>query len=675
MPTTASDTSSVEGLRPEDVYELRSAGDPRLDPGGAVVAYTVTTVDREENDYGSSIWLAPVDGSAPPRRFTSGERRETSPRWSPEGCRLAFVARRGAPTGPRREDDWSQVREREARVAQLFVIPADGGEAIRLTDAKEDVIHPVWAPDGSRLAFATRVPDEAYDEEDDHRRKPRRITRLAYKLDNVGWTFDRRMQIFTVAADGSGEPVQLTSGEWESESPAWSPDGTRIAFTSGRGEDWDIDLVTDVYVMAADGGEPELLTDRSGTCANPVWSPDGTRIAFHWTPERDSFPRHTQIAVADVATRERTILTESLDLNCGPYPEIGEPIWDGDRIVFALESRGNTHLYAVSADGSAEPELLVGGEIGLGGYDLVAGTLVHTASTGTTMREVYCGERRLSDVGDELASARRLVEPERFTAVSPDGSEVDAWLVRPAGFEEGKRYPVLLSIHGGPFSQYPTSFFDEFQVLAGAGYAVLYANPRGSSGYSEAWGRAICGPLNGAGPGWGTVDYEDLMAVVDEALRRFDFLDGEHMGVLGGSYGGYMTSWIVSHTNRFKAACSERAVNHLLSAFGSSDVFWHFGRHFGGWPWEDADAWLEHSPVTYAHRIETPLLIVHSEQDLRCDVEQAEHLFITLRLMRKPVEMVRFPAESHELSRSGSPLHRVTRFETILDWFGRHLAH
>jgi dipeptidyl aminopeptidase/acylaminoacyl peptidase len=659
-------------VTPEDVYDLRSAADPRLDPTGTVVAFAVTSLDRQENDYGSAIWLAPVDGSEPPRKFTSGERRETSPRWSPDGDRLAFVARRGAPTIPPRNA--SRTAEREARVAQIHVIPVAGGEAIRLTDTKEDAVDPVWSPDGSTLAFTSRVPDEAYDEDDDRRRKPRRISRLAYKLDNVGWTFDRRTQIFTVAADGSGEPVQLTSGEWESGSPAWSPDGTQIAFVSGRGADWDIDLVSDLYLVPATGGEPERLTDESGSCSDPVWSPDGTRIAFRWTPDRDSFPRHTQIAVLDLATRERTILTESLDLNCGPYPEIREPLWDGERIVFALESRGNDHIYSVPADGSSAPELVVGGEIAISGYDLVAGTLVHVASTATTMRELYCGERKLSDVGSEFTSGRELVQPERFTAVSSDGSEVDAWLVRPVGFEEGKRYPVLLSIHGGPFSQYSTGFFDEFQVFAGAGYAVLYANPRGSSGYSEAWARAICGPLNGAGPGWGTVDYEDLMAVVDEGLRRFDFLDEERMGVLGGSYGGYMTSWIVGHTNRFKAACSERAVNHLLSSFGSSDFCWVFSRHFGGWPWEDPDAWLKHSPVTYAHQIETPLLIMHSEQDLRCNVEQGEHLFITMRVLRKEVEMVRFPAEGHELSRSGSPFHRVTRFETILDWFGRYLA-
>jgi dipeptidyl aminopeptidase/acylaminoacyl peptidase len=271
-----------------------------------------------------------------------------------------------------------------------------------------------------------------------------------------------------------------------------------------------------------------------------------------------------------------------------------------------------------------------------------------------------------------LSHGRELVLPERFTAVSADGSQVDAWIMRPAGFEPGRSYPVLLNIHGGPYAQYGNRFFDEFQVYAGAGYAVLFSNPRGSSGYSEAWARAIRGPANG-GPGWGSVDFEDLMAVTDEALRRFDFCDPERLGVLGGSYGGFMTSWIVGHTDRFRIACSERAANNLVSAFGSGDLDWMLKGYIGAFLFEDVDAYLRMSPTTYAQNIKTPLLILHSENDLRCHLEQAEHLFTTLRLLGREVEFVCFPAEGHELSRSGSPAHRVMRFEIILDWFARQL--
>jgi dipeptidyl aminopeptidase/acylaminoacyl peptidase len=262
--------------------------------------------------------------------------------------------------------------------------------------------------------------------------------------------------------------------------------------------------------------------------------------------------------------------------------------------------------------------------------------------------------------------------PERFTAVSADGSEVDAWIVRPAGLEPGRRYPVLLSIHGGPFTQYGNLFFDEFQVESAAGYVVLYSNPRGSSGYSEEWGRAIRGPIVD-GPGWGTVDYEDLMAVVDTALERFDFCDPDRLGVLGGSYGGYMTSWIIGHNDRFQAACSERAVNDFTVESGAADIGFFFKAYVGAHWFEAPDVYREKSPATYAESMTTPLLIVHSEDDLRCPIANAEELFAILRLLGRDVELVRFPCASHELSRSGAPAQRVVRFETILGWFAQHL--
>jgi dipeptidyl aminopeptidase/acylaminoacyl peptidase len=405
------------------------------------------------------------------------------------------------------------------------------------------------------------------------------------------------------------------------------------------------------------------------------FSPDGSLIAYRHEPEDRTYPHHGQIAVMRADGSDRRILTASLDRQCTPYPLVREPVWDRDRIAFRIEDRGTVHLYTVLADGSGEPELLVGGEQSVGLYDIGGGRLVYTASASTRPHELFGGDgTRITSVCDEFVAGGQIAEAERFTALSADGTEVDAWLVRPPDFDGGRSYPVLLTIHGGPFTQYETGFFDEFQVYAGAGYCVLYANPRGGSGYSEAWGRAIRGPADEAGPGWGTVDYEDLMGVVDTALERFAFLDADRLGVLGGSYGGYMTSWIVGHTNRFKAALSERAVNHLVSAFGSSDVFWIFERQFGGAMWENVEDWLRMSPATYAREIETPLLIVHSENDLRCNVEQGEHLFTLLRLLGKEVEMLRFPAESHELSRSGSPVHRVQRFEAILEWFGRYLS-
>ena len=665
-------------MQPEDVYALTSVGDPRLSPDGRRVAYVVTRIDGEANAYRAAIWVAAPDGSEQPRQFTSGERIDVSPRWSPDGRWLAFVSNRDG------ED------EKKAK-GQLYILPADGGEPRRLTDGKESVESIVWSPDSSRIAFARRVRDEAYEEEDDRKRPPRRFTRVFFKLDSVGWTGDRRKHVFVVGLE-SGDERQLTEGDCENDGPAWSRDGSRIVFTSMRGDRWDVDFVEALYELEVDSGvsEPRRLTQPDESASTASFSADGSRIAYIHTPEDRTFPHHGQIAVIGADGSDRRVLTTSLDRQCAPFPLAREPVWDGDRIAFGVEDGGNVHVCTVAADGSGEPERLVGVEQSTGLYDLVDGVLVYTSSSYVRPHELFVLQasaaeppprggsswgdgQRITSVADDFVAGREPAEVERFTATSQDGTEVDGWLVRPPDFDEGKRYPVLLTIHGGPFSQYGTGFFDEVQVYAAAGYCVLFSNPRGGSGYSEAWGRAIRGPSGGEGPGWGSVDYEDLMGVVDTALEQFPFLDADRLGVLGGSYGGYMTSWIVGHTKRFKAALSERAVNHLVSAFGSSDVFWVFERQFGGPMWENVDEWLRMSPATYARDIDTPLLVVHSENDLRCNIEQGEHLFTLLRLLGKEAEMLRFPAESHELSRSGSPIHRVQRFEAILEWFGRYL--
>jgi dipeptidyl aminopeptidase/acylaminoacyl peptidase len=653
---------AMRGMRPEDAYELTGVADPRVSPDGSTVAFVVWTVDREANDYRSAVFVAPANSSAPPRQVTAGDKHDADPRWSPDGRFLSFTSDRG-------ED-----REGEKRKKQLYVLPVgDPGEPRRLTDLDENVEHPAWSSDGTRIAFSARVPDPPQQERDERKRPPRRIRRLQFKLDDQGWTVDRPHHLFVVAADGSEAPRQLTSGDYEDTRPAWSPDGTRIAFASARHEDWDLTSISDVYIVDASGGEPERLTGMDGESGSPSWSPDGSRIAYLFSPGVFDEPRHGQIAVVEVATGERTVLTASLDRNCRPYPEIREPVWDGDSLLFAIEDRGTVPLYRAAADRAARPEPVVGGQFCVTGFDAAGGQIVHALSTPTSLSELYSEGRKLTDVGSRFTEARELCAPDRFVAVSPDGAEIEAWMMRPAGFEEGRTYPLLLNIHGGPFAQYAERFFDEFQVYAGAGYAVAYANPRGSSGYSEEWGRAIRGPVEG-GPGFGSVDFEDLMAVVDEAVKRFDFLDPDRMGVMGGSYGGYMTSWIVGHTDRFRCAVSERSANNLAALDASSDLATLFKGYVGAAFWEAPEEYRSISPVTYAKDITTPLLILHSENDLRCPVNQAEELFAVLRSFKREVELVRFDAESHELTRSGNPTHRVMRFEIILEWLGRHLS-
>ena len=645
----------MPGMQPTDVHRLTGVADPRVSPDGTTVAHVVWWIDAQQNEYRSALWLAPVDGGAPPRRITFGAGKDAAPRWSPDGRWLAFTSNRAGD------------------LAQLYVMPAAGpGEPRRLTDHKESVSQVTWSPDGSHLAFSARVPDEAYEEKDDAKRRPRRIARLWYKLDDEGWTIDRPHHLFVVPADGSAPARQLTSGDFEDTEPAWSPDGSTIAFTSARHQDWDITTVNDIYAVPVDGGEPSRLTVTDGSVSHPSWSPDGTRIAFGFTPGEFDEPRHAQIAILDLASGTRTLLTETLDRNCVPYPPFREPVWDGETIVFALEDGGRVLLYRVRADGSVTPAPIAEGPWCVTGYDATAGVVAEARTDATSLAQLWVDGERRTDVGRALLDDVAAVAPERFTATAPDGTEVDAWIMRPRGLAPGARAPLVLHVHGGPFTQYGDRFFDEFQVQAAAGYAVVYANPRGSSGYTEDWGRAIRGPIGG-GPGWGSVDFEDLMAVVDEAIRRFDFVDAARLGVMGGSYGGYMTSWIVGHTDRFACAISERAVNDMASEDGTCDFAGFFRASVGGAAWEDVEAYLRVSPWTYAKDVTTPLLILHSEDDLRCPVGQAEELFTVLRSLRKPVEMVRFPAEGHEMSRSGSPAHRVMRFEVVLEWLDRHL--
>ncbi|MBA2607799.1 MAG: S9 family peptidase [Actinobacteria bacterium] len=325
------------------------------------------------------------------------------------------------------------------------------------------------------------------------------------------------------------------------------------------------------------------------------------------------------------------------------------------------------------------PELMVDGDRVVMGFDVQNGVAAFAWMSPTTQAELSVlvdgVEKQLTSHGTRLASVRVIQEPEAFSAVSKDKTKVACWVIPPVGAKAGKKYPTLLHIHGGPFTQYGNKLFDEFQVAAGAGYAVVYCNPRGSSGYGEAWGKALRGPTAKIEPGtgWGSVDYDDVMAAIDSAIKQFDFIDADRLGVLGGSYGGYMTTWIVGHNKRFKAAISERSANNLLMLEGNSDIATAFTGYYGHNAIENPGELIRQSASAYMDKITTPLLILHSEDDGRCPVSQAEELFAGLRLLGREVEMVRFPGESHEMSRSGAPVHRQQRFEIVLEWFDRYL--
>ena len=652
-------------MEPADIGRIVTGADPRVSPDGTLVAFAVRGVDLEANRYRSAIWLAAVDGSSAPYQLTAGEHGDANPAWSPDGRRLAFTSRRG-------EDDRHT----------LHVAPVGPpGEVVTLCERQEGMGAPAWSPDGTRIAFTSRERAPRYGQGDDDRaRPPRRIDRLFSRLDDTGWIVDRPTGVFVATVDGSAPPRLVLGGPYEHGEPAWSPDGTRLAVCAAREKDWDLDLLADVHLVSAEGGDPARLTPHGLSYAAPSWSPDGTRLAALVTDELRG--RLTQVVVLDAGTGEGPVVSGALDRQCAPFPGARSPVWDGDAVLFAVEDAGRVHLYRVPADGSAPPQRLVGGDRCVTGYDAAAGTLATVVTTPTALPELVVHgpdgtERTLTTVGAAFHAACPALPAERFAVPSParDG-DVDAWLVRPAGHDGASPVPVLLSIHGGPATQYGERWFDEFQIYASAGYAVLWCNPHGSTGGTEAWMRAIRAPeaADDPGTGWGGIDADDVLAVLDAALARHPFLDAARVGVLGGSYGGYLTSWLVGHTDRFAAACTERAVNNLLSAEWSSDYAGLFRTVFGIGALEHPQALLRMSPISYVRDITTPLLILHSENDLRCHVEQADQLFVALRQLGRDVEYWRFPAEGHELSRSGSPRHRVQRAELILDFFGRHLG-
>jgi len=649
----------------EDLLTLPILNEPLLSPDGSRVVFTATITDREANTYRTSLWIAPTGGGAP-WPLTTAQSRDTGPRWSPDGAGIAFISERGG----------------EKRV---WGISVHGGEARALTSGKMGPSDLAWSPDGRWIAFVGK-PEiaDARDEGD-----VRVISRLRYKQDGEGFWDGRWKQVFVVPAEG-GAPWQVTQGEYDHLSPAWSPDGTQIAYTANADSDADLTNVVDVWTVPAtgDGGSSAArrLTRGLGPAQTPVWSPDGTRIAYIGHDNACWGATNWAVWTVPADGGDPVCLTKEFDRSVNrhiitdmrAHVSSGGLTWspDGRRLFFLCAMGGSTQIASVAASGG-EVRLETEGDHELIGcsLDRAARRVACVQSDPLTPGEVVVGDlgarpaalRRLTDLTGPVLRPIRLARPERFQCESADGWMVEGWVMRPAGVAKGGRIPTVLEIHGGPHAAYGNAFFHEFQLLCAQGYGVIYMNPRGSQGYGQAFTAATRHD-------WGGKDYEDLMRGVDYALATFPWIDPDRLGVAGGSYGGFMTNWIVGHTRRFHAAVTMRSISNAYSQWGTSDLaymkgFWEYP----GEPWEAPQFYLERSPITYVRRIRTPLLILHSENDLRCPIEQAEQLFVALRKQGTPTLLVRFPNESHDLSRNGQPRHRVERLRHILAWFRTYL--
>jgi dipeptidyl aminopeptidase/acylaminoacyl peptidase len=685
--------------RPDDLYRLRVAAEPRLSPDGRWAVVTLQSVGPTFDGYRQAVWLVPTDQAkdGQPRQLTIGTRNDHHPRFSPDGRSLAFISDRRlqAEQEPARPKESKDREDKD----QVHVLPLDGpGEARRLTDLPRGVEAFEWSPDSRRLAVVSTSHGATHDEDARQRgtgRKPRPdeppesdyrfIDRLNYMLNGPGFQYDRIRHLWLVDVE-TGAATRLTDGPVSDTEPAWSPDGTRIAFVSERHRDHDLTQRPAIHVVDVRTRAVHAVTAGPRSIfGTPTWLPDGKTIATlgnklegrggsrydvwlfpadgseaHADGGRDISGRHDLMPGAGVAS----------DITRGEIARL-RPSPDGRSIDFTAPIDGSYELWRIStADGTLRR--LTTDRHHISSFDAVAKgrrtRYAYLRSTPTEPPELWLKDgddtpRRLSAFNREVLDELTLIEPvERRSEV--DGRSIQGWFI--AG--GGKPGPLVTQIHGGPHSLYGWSPFWEFQVLAASGMGVFYCNPRGSEGYGQDFN-------DGNHRDWGEGPMRDVLAGVD-ALVTEGLADPDRLGLTGGSYGGYLTNWIVAHDDRFRAAMTCRSVSDMSMLFLTGDISggdWAM-LEFDATPWSDPAYFREISPVSYAHRIHTPLLIQHSERDIRTTVGQAEALFTVLRSLRRPVRLLRVPEETHELTRSGTPFRRIENLRIVLDWFRHFLV-
>ncbi len=678
---------------PADWYRLTTVSSPAMSPDGQRVAFTVTTVKETDNRRHSEVWVVHTSGGEPVR-YTSPSTESSNPRWSPDGRYLFFTSNR--PGG--RGNSWALRMDRP------------GGEAFQMTtypsgSVPRDGRFAVWADTAPRDSLAdtttwrgmqtmARPPHGAVTRPLDPRRfDGRHIVEMGYKGNNQGFIPNRRDPRSWKAAQiwmqsfGDTAKRQITRAPYSHRNATVSPDGRWIAFTAdaelrpdsvvqaqrdslyrlpyNRERDEADRNETDIFVIPVTGGEPRRVASFMGSERDLAWSPDSRQISFVSSPGRAQSARLYVVSAAGG--------TPQNVLGSWQY-EPDEYRWlpNGTLAVSAAVG-GRTALFSVSPR-TRQLRELIGGRRRLSGFshDRSGARVAYVATAFNAPTELYVAdsngrsERRLTRFNDSVNAEIAWADAERFTYPSVGGLEIEGWLMRPYGYQPGRKYPLVLYIHGGPHSAYGENWFDEFQNLAGAGMWVLYTNPRGSSGYGADFTYSTRGR-------WGAEDYEDLMRAVDIAARRPD-VDSTRMGITGGSYGGFMTAWITTKTHRFKAAQADRMISNWWSWYGTSDAQGLTNWEFFGKPWDNPVMYDTLSPIRYADRVQTPTLIVQSEEDHRTPMTDAEQWFVALRSRGVPVEFVRYPRSTHDLSRTGEPWLLVDRLGRLRQWFAHWLV-
>jgi dipeptidyl aminopeptidase/acylaminoacyl peptidase len=644
-------------LVPADILKLVTASDPQCVRGG-VVYYVRSWLDAEANEARTAIWrVAPGVDAAP---FTAGP-KDLMPRISADGLALAFVGDRGD----------------NKRVYLLSL--ETGGESQPLTSGYDAIGALAWSPDGTRLAFTAKVALEPKDARIalDEKSGARHVRGLPFKSDDDGLLDGRRKHLFVVEAAG-GAPEQLTRGDFDVEGPAWSPDGSTLAFTARIGAP-ETSFISDIFVVRWGDREPLRLTDSAGPAECPAFSHDGAEIAFvgHTHGDDPGGRLDHELLVIPAGGGAVRSLSASLERTVGDWVICDTrslagapvPVWapDDAELFVAVSDAGSCGIRAFPHDGGAS-RVVAGGARDIAGFSRAAdGTIGFAFSDPLVPSDL----RLLLPGGTETVLTRQnawlderdLRTPRPVRARAADGTHLDAWVLDASAKGPG---PLVLEVHGGPHTAYGYAFFFEFQMLAGHGISVAYGNPRGSQSYGSAFSDAITGD-------WGGIDAADVLSILDAVLADDGRFDRARIAVAGGSYGGFMTTWLLGHTKRFACGVSMRAVNDLVSEAGAADVGWFLEKEVAA-PWIDGGRKLfERSPMRAAHAIEAPLLVLHSERDYRCPIDQGEQLFTLLRRLGKTVEFVRFTGDGHGLARAGKPRNRILRLRAIAQWLGRHL--
>ena len=630
----------------DDVLRVRAVADPQLAPDGSWVAYTVTSADTAQDKNTTAVWMTSWDG-ARTVRLTTSKQGENTPRWSPDRRWLAFLS------------------SRDDEHTQLWLLDRQGGEGRKVTTLPSDVDDYVWAPDGKRMALVVQDPDTS---------KPKTpppivIDRFQFKQDESGYLGKQRRHLYLLDVE-SGKTTLLTPGDYDELLPAWSPDGKALAFVSKRHRDFDRDNNWDVYVVEATlGATPRQLTTFEGADADPdaqsrpAWSPDGRSIAYlQGGPPKLIYYAVQKLAVVPAAGGAPRLLTAALDRN------VTKPAWsaDGSAIYFLLEDDRAVALARVAAAGGTVERLVSGPRVVSGFTTGPDGKVAVLASTPLQPTEVFAVDggtlRPLTRQNDDWLSHVKLASVEPIGFRSPDGTSVNGFVVKPADFAAGKRYPTILRIHGGPVSQFQYEFDFQLQTLAGHGYVVVTANPRGSSGRGERYATAIYAD-------WGNTDAQDVLAAIDYAVA-LGIADPARLGVGGWSYGGILTNYVIAQDKRFKAAVSGAGASNILAGYGTDQYVREYEAELGT-PWTGTATWTKLSfPFLHADRIATPTLFLCGDKDFNVPLLNSEQMYQALRSLGVETELVIYPGQHHGINK---PSYRRDRLERYLAWYDKHL--